>query len=63
MRENSQVRISKRRQGALLRRKTNITTWQSKFVGDALAPENKEILRKIKTAEIDIENLAKKGVR
>lgn len=63
MRVNSSSRISKRRQGSLVRRLKDIKTWQSKFVGDATSPVNKEILRKIGVAETDVANLQKKGVR
>lgn len=63
MMKNSPSRIAKRRQGALVRRQANVKTWQTKFVGDALADANKAVLAKIKTAETDIANLEKKGVR
>jgi len=63
MRVNSASRISKRRQGALKRRTADIKTWQTKFVGNVLAPENKEVLRKVNVAETDVANLQKKGVR
>lgn len=63
MRENSQVRISKRRQGALVRRQANLKDWETKYSNTPDGPLAKGYAAKAGVAKTDIENLAKKGVR
>ena len=60
---NSQARISKRRQGALVRRQADVVKHRSSFISDANSDHNKALLAKIAIAETDIANLQKKGIR
>lgn len=52
--KNSHSRIAKRRKVSLAIREKNLAHWRTQFVGDALAPENKEVLRKIALAESEV---------
>lgn len=63
MRVNSASRISKRRQGALARRQTNLNDWGNKFLNTPDGPLAKALQVKMGIAQTDIDNLQKKGVR
>jgi hypothetical protein len=64
MRVNSAKRISKRRQGALVRREANLKMLgQLGVLTGKTQEERDEIARKINIAKTDIDNLQKKGVR
>jgi hypothetical protein len=58
--KNSQKRIAVHRQSALLRRTSDLTSWKGKA---HTAPDEKNYESKILSAQTDIDNLAKKGVR
>ncbi len=62
-RVNSASRISKRRQGALVRRQNNLKTLGLALNGSPTDEERKVIETKIGIAKSDIDNLQKKGVR
>lgn len=63
MRVNSASRISKRRQGALVRRTSDVKKWAG-FPLNGLGEDGvKNVQRKLGIAKTDVENLAKKGVR
>jgi hypothetical protein len=64
MRVNSAKRISKRRQGALVRREANLKMLgQLGVLTGKTQEERDEIARKINIAKTDIDNRQKKGVR
>jgi hypothetical protein len=63
MRINSSRRISKRRQGALVRRMSDVKNWAGFPLNGLGETGVATIKHKLETAKKDVENLQKKGVR
>lgn len=63
MRVNSASRISKRRQGALVRRTNDVKKWAGYPLNGLSEDGVASVKRRLENAKTDVENLGKKGVR